>query len=83
MSCIKEAQERRQIIIVTHNPNLAVVCDAEQVIYCALDKDDRNRITYQSGALENPETCRHIINVLEGTRPAIDNRIRKYELVFE
>jgi ABC-type lipoprotein export system ATPase subunit len=27
---IKDARQRRQIIIVTHNPNLAVVCDADQ-----------------------------------------------------
>src|SRR6185436_17061751 len=26
--CIKDAKKRRQIVIVTHNANLAVVCDA-------------------------------------------------------
>ena len=35
---IKEAKNRRQIIIVTHNPNLAVVCDAEQIIHASIDK---------------------------------------------
>ena len=30
--CIKKAKEKRQIFLVTHNPNLAVVCDAEQII---------------------------------------------------
>ncbi len=25
--CIKDAKQRRQIIMVTHNPNLAVVCE--------------------------------------------------------
>lgn len=32
--CITEARQRRQVLIVTHNPNLAVVCDADQVIHC-------------------------------------------------
>jgi predicted ATPase len=32
--CMKEAKRRRQLFMVTHNPNLAVVCDAEQII-CA------------------------------------------------
>ena len=32
--CIKEAKKRRQIIIVTHNPNLAVVCDARTNYLC-------------------------------------------------
>ena len=27
--CITEARKRRQVFIVTHNPNLAVVCDTQ------------------------------------------------------
>lgn len=76
--CIKEAKKRRQIIIVTHNPNLAVVCDAEQIIHCEMSKHEKNRITYTCGAIENPRTNRALINVLEGTRPAFENRDNKY-----
>ena len=75
---IKEARERRQIIIVTHNPNLAVVCDADQVIHAHLDKTDGNRVTYTSGALEEPKIAQHIVDVLEGTKPAFDLRDAKY-----
>ncbi len=75
---IKEAKCRRQIVIVTHNPNLAVVCDADQIIHASIDKDHGNRITYTSGALENPEISRKVVDVLEGTRPAFDNRKQKY-----
>lgn len=28
--CINEAKNNLQVIIVTHNPNIAVACDAEQ-----------------------------------------------------
>lgn len=76
--CIKSAKERRQIIIVTHNPNLAVVCDAEQVVFAKLDKRDGYRLSYTSGAIENPTINRAIIDILEGTRPAFDNRDAKY-----
>ena len=79
--CIKKAKERRQVIIVTHNPNLAVVCDADQVIYCEMDKPSGNRITYTTGAIENPVINHHIVDVLEGTRPAFDVRDAKYKLV--
>jgi len=79
--CIKQAKERRQVIIVTHNPNLAVVCDADQVIYSEMDKSEGNRITYQTGAIENPTINQHIVDVLEGTRPAFDVRDAKYKLV--
>ncbi len=78
MYCIKEAKKRRQIIIVTHNPNLAVVCDAEQIIYSEIDKQNGNRITYTCGAIENPIINKKLIDVLEGTRPAFDNRDHKY-----
>jgi hypothetical protein len=79
--CIKKAKERRQVIIVTHNPNLAVVCDADQVIYCEMDKPGGNRVTYTTGAIENPLINHHIVDVLEGTRPAFDIRDAKYKLV--
>ncbi len=79
--CIKKAKERRQVIIVTHNPNLAVVCDADQVIYCEMDKPGGNRVTYTTGAIENPLINHHIVDVLEGTRPAFDVRDAKYKLV--
>ncbi|BBH54747.1 TrlF family AAA-like ATPase [Fluviispira sanaruensis] len=76
--CIKEAKKRRQIIMVTHNPNLAVVCDAEQIIYSMLDKKDNYSVKYDSGAIENPKIKEKIINVLEGTMPAFKNRQIKY-----
>lgn len=83
VQCIKEAKGRRQIMIVTHNPNLAVVCDAEQVIYASLDKKDKNRVRYVSGSLENPKIGNRIVDILEGTRPAIDNRVAKYQVIFD
>ncbi len=82
VDCIKEAKKKRQIIIVTHNPNLAVVCDAEQVIYASLDKEGNYNLDYISGALENPNICKKIVDVLEGTKPAIDNRVAKYRIIF-
>jgi hypothetical protein len=77
--CIKEARKKRQVVIVTHNPNLAVVCDADQVIHCTIDKQNRNRVTYDAGSLENPATNKYAINVLEGTRPAFELRDSKYQ----
>jgi len=75
---IKEAKARRQIIIVTHNPNLAVVCDAEQIIWASLDKNAGNKVTYTTGAIENPVINSKVVDILEGTMPAFDNRDTKY-----
>jgi hypothetical protein len=75
---IKEAKAHRQLIIVTHNPNLAVVCDAEQVVWASLDKNAGNKVTYSTGAIENPAINRKVVDILEGTMPAFDNRDAKY-----
>lgn len=77
---IKEAKKKRQIIIVTHNPNLAVVCDAEQIIYVKIEKENKNKLTIVSGAIENPVINAKIVEILEGTFPAFDNRTAKYEV---
>jgi len=76
--CMKAAKQRRQIFIVTHNPNLAVVCDAEQVICADLDKKNGYRMRYIPGAVENPVVNKAIVDILEGTMPAFDNRDSKY-----
>ena len=75
---LSEAKKKRQIIMVTHNPNLAVVCDAEQVIYSSFDRKNASKIDYISGSIENPVINCHVVNVLEGTKPAFDNRRIKY-----
>ncbi|PZM80385.1 MAG: ABC transporter [Candidatus Melainabacteria bacterium] len=78
VKAIQEAKLRRQVIIVTHNPNLAVVCDSEQVIHAQLTSGNEVKIQYVSGSLENADINRRVIDVLEGTRPAFENRNSKY-----
>lgn len=80
VDCIKEARKKRQVFIVTHNPNLAVVCDADQVVHASMDKANGNAITYVSGSLENPAMSTYVTDVLEGTRWAFGVRRSKYEV---
>ncbi len=79
VKCIKEAKKRRQVIMVTHNPNLAVVCDAEQIICATCDKTT-NTFNYISGGIESPEIKVKVVEILEGTEPAFKNRKQKYGL---
>lgn len=78
VECINIARNRRQIIMVTHNPNLAVVCDAEQVIYCEIEKNNKNKVNYTTGALENPIINKCVTDILEGTMKAFKIRDDKY-----
>lgn len=75
---LTEAKKKRQIMMVTHNPNLAVVCDAEQIIHCEFNRIDSHNITYTSGAIESRLINNKVVDVLEGTMPAFDNRKLKY-----
>lgn len=75
---IKNAKCMRQIIMITHNPNLAIVADAEQVIYMDIDKEDDYRVSCDTGSIENPNVNRQIVNILEGKMQAFNNRKVKY-----
>lgn len=77
--CIAEAKRRRQLVIVTHNPNLAVVCNAEQIIWSKIDKEHDHSVRYVSGGLENPCINKYVVDVLEGTWPAFEDRGEKYD----
>lgn len=68
----------RTLVMVTHNPNVAVVCDAEQIVHASIDRAGHNQVTYSSGAIETPRMNRLLLDVLEGTRPAFQNRRDKY-----
>ena len=74
---IREAKKRRQIIIVTHNSNLAVVSDAEQVIRVKIDKFNNYKFSYESGSLES-EIINDVVDVLEGTINSFNIRKDKY-----
>ena len=75
---IRTAKEKRQIIMVTHNPNLAVVSDSEQVIYVELDKSRNYVFSTISGSIEDKAVNKKIVDVLEGAMPAFNTRKRKY-----
>jgi len=77
--CVKEAKQKRQIFMVTHNPNLAVVCNADQIIYTHIDKSNKNEFSYVAGAIENHVINKKIVDVLEGTWPALETRSAMYQ----
>ncbi|HEM3606829.1 TPA: hypothetical protein U1C06_001823 [Streptococcus suis] len=75
---IREAKKKRQIIMITHNPNLAVISDAELVIHVGIDKENKNLFSYSSGGIEDRVINQEIQNILEGTPRAFRIRDNKY-----
>jgi ABC-type lipoprotein export system ATPase subunit len=77
--CIRYAKQRRQIILVTHNANVAIVCDSEQVIFAEIDKQNGHKVSYTFGAIENTSLNLNAVNILEGTWPAFTIRDTAYQ----
>ncbi|RUM33200.1 MAG: hypothetical protein DSY33_05195 [Archaeoglobus sp.] len=75
VDAFREAKKRRQIIIATHNANLVVNTDAEQVIVAEF-KD--SKILYRWGSIENPDIRKDITALLEGGEEAFRKREMKY-----
>lgn len=76
----RKTRLRRQIIIVTHNANLIVNTDADQVIVakCGPHRPGQlPEISYQSGGLENPSIRRQVCEILEGGEAAFKERARR------
>ena len=75
-----EAKKRRQIIVVTHNANLVVNTDVDQVVVARCGQhrpDGLPSITYQSGGLENREIREAVCSILEGGARAFQERARR------
>ncbi|MBO1264642.1 hypothetical protein J3A84_06330 [Proteiniclasticum sp. SCR006] len=74
--CVLEAKKNRQVILITHNPNLAIACDSELIIH---SENTGNQIIYFEGPIEEQSIKEKIVDVLEGTMPAFDLRTSKYK----
>ena len=75
---IQTAKNRRQIIFVTHNPNLAVVADSDQIIHVKIDKENDQLVEVEAGGKENDVINQAIVTILEGTMLSFKKRELKY-----
>jgi len=74
VTTVKKVKGGRQLIFVTHNPNIPVLGDAEQVV--VLQSDGRSGSIHSSGTVDE---CRDsIINLLEGGSQAFRLRSKRY-----
>lgn len=87
---IRKAKKRRQIILITHNPNLVVATDAEQIIIATAERPNTQpypRIRYDSGGLEHSVSGdsfgvrEAVCLLLEGGEEAFKARESRYSLV--
>lgn len=81
ISYIEKVRDKKQVIIVTHNPLLVVNLDVDNVI--CLNKNNMDMITIKSGCLEYREkeysVIENIANLMDGGKEAIERRFALYE----
>lgn len=81
-----EAKSHRQVIMVTHNANLVINTDADQIIIAEAGPHPHGSlppISYRSGGLENAEIRKAVCDILEGGEGAFQERARRLRVRLE
>lgn len=81
-----EAKAHRQVIMVTHNANLVINTDADQIIIAESGPHPHGAlppITYRSGGLESAEIRKAVCDILEGGEDAFQERARRLRVRLE
>lgn len=80
------AKVKRQVIIVTHNANLVINTDADQIIVAEAGPYQGSGlppITYRSGGLDNASIRKAVCDILEGGEAAFRERARRLRVRLE
>ncbi len=75
---LRRAKERRQVIVVTHNANIAVLGDAELIVI--LKSGNEKGTVVGRGSIDHPNTRDEACRVLEGATEAFKRRAKTYGL---
>lgn len=82
VSTLRKVKNTRQVIIASHDANVVVNGDSENIIFC--EKKGKLRINYKFGALEysdkNINMQNKVCSVLEGGEHAFIKRSEKYDI---
>lgn len=77
INTLKLVKEERQIIVVTHNANIPVNGDSENII--AVDYTDKNGIDVEvEGSIEDEDVKNAIFDIMEGGEEAFEIRSKRY-----
>ncbi|MGB3365957.1 MAG: hypothetical protein WBA54_00585 [Acidaminobacteraceae bacterium] len=77
VSLIREIKKKIQVILVTHNPSIAIYGDAENII---IAENIANSFSYRQGGLEDSEIREEACRILDGGEVAFKNRMDKYNI---
>jgi len=76
VTTLRQIKERRQVILVTHNANIAVLGDSEQILPMFRENDCGK--TKDTGSIDTDATKRCVLDILEGGPDAFQRRKEMY-----
>jgi leucyl aminopeptidase len=74
---VRKLKPTTQFIFATHNPNIPVLGDAEQIIACSFDE---NAIHTMVGSIDAPALQEAIVSIMEGGSEAFQRRKEIYQI---
>lgn len=74
---VKERKPEVQFIFATHNANIPVLGDSEQVIAVSYDE---NQITVDMGSIDKKDIQNKVVDIMEGGQEAFNKRTQIYSL---
>lgn len=86
VSLFVTAKTKRQVIMVTHNANLVINTDADQIIIASAGPHPSGGlppITYVAGGLEDENIRKEVCSILEGGEDAFRERARRLRVRLE
>lgn len=73
---VRKLKPETQFLFATHNPNIPVLGDAEQILACDYSEDE---IHTQVGSIDCPSQQKSIVRIMEGGQEAFKERKRIYQ----
>jgi len=77
IKAIKSLKGDMQFIFATHNANIPVLGDSEKILSC---KYSESKIEVNDGTIDNYDTQKQIVTIMEGGEEAFNRRKNIYEL---
>lgn len=76
---IRDLKEERQVLLVTHNANIPVAGDAENVVY--LVSDNKNGWVDMHGPIDDMKISDKVLSIMEGGKESFNIRNNKYKIL--
>lgn len=76
----REVKKSRQLIFATHNSNIPIAGDAENIMI--MESDGERGYLSQNGSIDKYSIREKVLKILEGGKEALELRLSKYESVL-